>query len=184
MHKLQLDIRPKHVVLALVALVAVAAGSLALVTFALRGIRFDFSGLVAVTNTASAIASLAKPKLPPCTSAIKRPASGDAGQEATMAYVASSIDLYRTTFGKLPENIRELDKLPTFENADNLNGNEMKRTCSIHKMHSSRAYALTCGGRWPSADRLDSTLGKTVDEQFAIVDGIEVLHVPLSAGCI
>jgi hypothetical protein len=184
MHKLQLDIRPKHVVYALVALVAIASVSLALVTFALRGIRFDFTGLVAFTNTASAIASLAKPKLPLCTSAIKRPPSGDARQEAMMVYVASIVDLYRTTFGKSPENIRDLDKLRTFENADRLNGNEMKRTCSIQEMLSSRAYALTCSGKLPSADRLDSTLGKAVDEQFAMVDGIEVLHVPLSGGCI
>jgi hypothetical protein len=101
-----------------------------------------------------------------------------------MVYVASIVDLYRTTFGKLPENITDLDKLSIFENADNLNGNEMKRTCSIQQMLSRRAYALSCGGRRPSAERLDSTLGKTVDEQFAIVDGIEVLHVPLSGGCI
>ena len=37
MQKLQLDIQPKHVVFALVAVVAVASGSPALVTFALRG---------------------------------------------------------------------------------------------------------------------------------------------------
>ncbi|MFZ0805915.1 MAG: hypothetical protein WAN03_07015, partial [Candidatus Sulfotelmatobacter sp.] len=150
----------------------------------LRGIHFDLSGLAAVTNTASAIASLAKAKLPPCASTIKRPPAGDARQEATMVYVASIVDLYRTTFGKLPENITDLDKVPVFEKADKLNGNEMKRTCSIQQMLSSRAYALSCGGTRPSAERLDSTLGKTVDEQFAIVDGIEVLHVPLSGGCI
>jgi hypothetical protein len=101
-----------------------------------------------------------------------------------MVYVAGIVDLYRTTFGKLPENIGDLDELPSFENADRLNDNEMKRTCSIKQMRSSRAYVLTCGGKWPSAERLDFTVVKTVDEQFEMVDGIEVLYVPLSGGCI
>lgn len=101
--------------------------------------RFDFSGL-------------SEPKLSPCTSAINAPFQVALAKEATMAYVASIVDIYRTPFGKLPGNVADLDKLPTFENADKLNGNEMKRICFIQQMHSSRTYALTCGGKWPSVE--------------------------------
>jgi hypothetical protein len=184
MRKRQLDIRLKFVVLTLVALVAIASGSLALVRSALRGMKFNFPELNSLAKAVSAIDSLEKARLPACSSAIKRPAAGDARQEATMAYVAGVVDLYRTTFGKFPDKIGDLDKLPTFENADKLNGNEMKRNCSLQQMLSSHAYVLSCGGKQPSVGRLQSALSTTVDTQFAIVDGIEVLHVPLAGGCI
>ena len=183
MHKVQINIQPKHVVLALLALVVIASAIIAGIEYELRHMRLGLSGFDALADLATT-AKVITLSVPRCEAAVKHSPAGDPKQEATMVYVAGVVDLYRTTFGKLPENITDLDKLPTFANADKLNGEEMRRTCSLGQVPSNRAYVLACGGKLPSPERLDSALGKTVDERFMFVDGIELLHVPLSGGCI
>jgi len=99
-----------------------------------------------------------------------------------MLYVATVIDLYKTTFGKLPDSIDDLDKLPTFDNADKLNGHQVKTSCSIYA-HPTGSYVLACGASLPPAKDIDAFLGKAGHVQrFYMLGETETLYVP-GAGC-
>ena len=99
-----------------------------------------------------------------------------------MLYVATIVDLYKTTFGKLPDSIDDLDKLPSFDNAEKLNGRKAKSSCSI-SVHPTGSYVLACGDSLPPAKEIDAFLGKTGHVQrFYMLGGTETLYVP-GAGC-
>jgi hypothetical protein len=187
-YKSQVELRWKHVAMAFITLVVLACGSIAWMKYSLSHMHLDLSGLANFVGGVSAVVETANGGFRPCNSANGQ-SLGDSRREATMVYVAGVVDLYRNTFGKLPENMSDLDKLPTFENADKLNGDEMQKTCFIGQLPSTPAYVLSCGGRLPLTEQLDAALKRAAlkrdgNERFVVVDGSEVLYVPFSGGCI
>ncbi len=99
-----------------------------------------------------------------------------------MLYVATIVDFYRTTFGKLPDSIDDLDKLPSFDNADKLNGHQVKKSCSIH-VHPNGSCALACGASLPPPEEIDAFLGRAGHVQrFYMLGGTEILYVS-AHGC-
>jgi hypothetical protein len=98
-----------------------------------------------------------------------------------MLYVATIVDLYKTTFGKLPNSINDLDKLPSFDNADKLNGRQVRKSCSIHA-DPSGSYILACGASTPPAKEIDALFRKAGRVQrFYPLDRAEALYVPGAA---
>ena len=95
-----------------------------------------------------------------------------------MLYVATIVDLYKTTFGKPPQSVDDLDKLPSFDNADKLNGRHVKKSCSIH-VDASGSYVLACGASTPPAREIDALFRRAGRVQkFYMLDGAEALFVP------
>jgi hypothetical protein len=149
------------------------------VEFSLQNMQLDLSGLVTVANTAVAMATLT---IPPCQSAPDYSPIGDQKRERTMLYVATIVDLYKTTFRTLPDSIDDLDKLPSFDNAEKLNSHRIKQSCSIHG-YPTGSYVLTCGASLPPANEIDAFLRKAGNVQrFYMVGGTEILYVPAGAG--
>jgi hypothetical protein len=184
MRHARINIQPKHVALALAALILIASAAIAGMEYELRHMAISLQGFDVFADQFAATVSVVTLHVPPCASDIEHGPNGDPRQEATLAYVASIVDLYRTTFGRLPQSVGDLKKLPSFANADKLNGNEMKKSCLIEPMPSNGAYVLACGGKLPSATKLKSVLGKTTAERFVVLDGAEVLYVPSLGGCV
>jgi hypothetical protein len=99
-----------------------------------------------------------------------------------MLYVATIVDLYKSTFGRPPDSIDDLDKLPSFDNADNLNGRQVKKSCSIH-VHPTGSYVLACGASLPPAKEIDVFIRNAGHvERFYMLGRTETLYVP-GAGC-
>lgn len=97
-----------------------------------------------------------------------------------MLYVATIIDLYKTTFGRMPERIVDLDKLPSFYDADKLNGSEVQKSCSLR--FYSGAYVLGCGAPMPPEKDLEILFRRAEPSQrFYMVTGTETLYVPEKA---
>jgi hypothetical protein len=168
----------------LLATVAILAVVVAYGWYSLQHIQIDASGLAPFVNKLAATVEVATLSVPRCPSTAEYTHAGDRKLEATMLYVASIVDFYETTFGRLPNSIADLDKLPTFRNAEQLNGQKVKTNCSIQPMQSIGAYVVSCGGKMPSQERLDPFLRGVLREQtFVSLDGTEVLYVPQTKGC-
>lgn len=170
--------RRKRLVFAAFTAAAVIGGFFAYLDYSLHHMLLDFSGLEVLVNRVAATIEIAKLSVPRCgTSADFLPA-GDRKREATLLYVSTIVDLYKTTFGKLPDRIDDLDKLPTFANADNLNGREFKKSCSIHALPEG-SYILVCGGPMPPAAQIDARVRKGgLAQRFYLLGGTEALYVP------
>jgi len=98
-----------------------------------------------------------------------------------MLYVATIVDLYKTTFGELPASINDLDRLPSFDNADKLNGNQAKKSCSM-RLRSTGSYVLACGAPLPPPTDVDVFLGTAGHAQrFYVLGATEILYVPRAA---
>jgi hypothetical protein len=107
-----------------------------------------------------------------------QPAGAEANErERMMLYVETVVDQYSSVVGKLPEQFSDLDKVPSFANADRLNGHDFKKNCFIHVRGES--YALGCGGFRPSSKTLDDFLSKSGRTPgFYNVSGTEILYIP------
>lgn len=172
----------KCLVIAAITLLAIAGGAFAYLDYSLRHMQFDLSSLDVFINKLTATVEIATLTVPRCGSPADRPPVGDQRREAMMFYVATIVDLYKTTFGKLPDSIDDLDKLPSFENAEKLNGRQVKKSCSIHA-HASGSYVLACGASLPPAKEIDAFLaGAGHVQSFYTLGGTETLYVP-EAGC-
>jgi hypothetical protein len=140
--------------------------------------QFDLSGLDLLIKRTTATAEIATLTVPRCGSSADFLPAGDRRREATMLYVATIIDLYKSTFGKMPERIDDLDKLPSFHNADKLNGSDVKKSCSL-RLHPGGSYVLGCGAPMPPAKEVDALFRKAEPAQrFYMVGGTETLYVP------
>jgi len=172
----------RYLVLAAVALAVIVGGAFAYVVYSLEHMEFDLSGFAILLNKVTATAEIATLTIPRCESTADHLPNGDQRREAMMLYVATIVDLYKTTFGKLPDSIDDLDKLPSFDNAEKLNGRKAKSSCSI-SVHPTGSYVLACGDSLPPAKEIDAFLGKTGHVQrFYMLGGTETLYVP-GAGC-
>jgi hypothetical protein len=171
----------KYLVFAAITLAAIAGGIFAYVGYSLRHMQLDLSGIGVFANKLTATAEIATLTVPRCGSPADYPPIGDQRREAMMLYVATIVDLYKTTFGKLPDSIDDLDKLPSFDDADRLNGRRVKKGCSIH-VHPAGSYILACGASLPPAKEIDAFLGKAGHVQrFYTLGGTETLYVPAAA---
>ncbi len=160
---------------------APVVGFFAFLSYSLRHMQFDLSGLDHLVKRTTATVEIATLTVPRCASSAEFLPTGDRKREATMLYVATIIDLYKTTFGKMPERIGDLDKLPNFYNADKLNGSEVKESCSL-RVHASGSYVLSCGAPLPSAKEVDVLFRRAESAQrFYMVNGTETLYVPEKA---
>src|SRR5260370_5950594 len=148
----------KYLVFAAIAVDAIAGGSCAYVGYSLRHMQLDLSGIGIFANKLTATVEIATVTVPRCGSPADYPPIGDKRREAMMLYVATIVDLYKTTFGKLPDSIDDLDKLPSFDDADRLNGRKVKKGCSIH-VHPAGSYILACGASLPPVKEINSFLG-------------------------
>jgi hypothetical protein len=163
-------------------LAVIASGAFAYVDYSLRHMQFDLSGLGDLANKLRATTEIVTLTFPRCEFRPDHSPIGDQRREAMMLYVATIVDLYRTTFGKLPDSIDDLDKLPTFNSADKSNGRQVENSCSIHPQPNG-SYFLACGGSLPPAKEIAAFLGQTGHEQgFYMLAGTETLYVP-EAGC-
>src|SRR5260370_2465443 len=149
----------KYLVFAAITLAAIAGGIFAYVGYSLRHMQLDLSGIGIFANKLTATVEIATLTVPRCGSPADCPPIGDQRREAMMLYVATIVDLYKTTFGKLPDSIDDLDKLPNLHNADELNGRQVKKSCSIH-VRPTGSYVLACGASLPPAMEIDAFLGK------------------------
>jgi hypothetical protein len=172
----------KYLLVAAVTLSAIVVGARACIEYSLRNMQFDLSGLADLTDKVSATVELATLTIPRCPFPPDYRSIGDQRREAMMLYVATIVDLYKTTFGKPPDSIDDLDKLPSFNNADKLNGRQVKKNCSIH-VQPAGSYVLACGASLPPAKEIDVFLGKAGHVQrFYVLGGTEILYVS-GAGC-
>ena len=179
---MHLTIRIKYLVIAAIAFGLLVGGFYVYLGYALRHMELDLSGLGPTLNKLAATVEVVTLTIPKCESSVDHIATGDPRREATMLYVATVVDLYTTMFGKLPDNIEDLDRLPSFENADRLNGSRVKKRCSI-RSHPSGSYVLACDAPLPPAKDIQSVLGKNGRVQkFEMVGGTEILYVP-GTGC-
>jgi hypothetical protein len=168
----------KPLVSAAITMVVAAGGFFAYLNYSLRHMQIDLSGLDVLVNRALATAEVATLTVPRCGSSADFLPTGDRKQEATMLYVSTIVDLYTTAFGKLPDTIGDLDKLPSFYNADKLNGREVKKSCSL-RVHSSGSYVLACGTPMPPATETEMLFRKAEPAQrFYMLGGAEALYVP------
>jgi hypothetical protein len=171
----------KYIAFAAITMVAVIGGSYAYLSYSLRHMQFDLSGLDLLVKRTTATVEIATLTVPRCASSADFLPAGDRKREATMLYVATIIDLYKSTFGKMPETIDDLDKLPSFHNADRLNGSEVKKSCSL-RGHPGGSYVLSCGALMPPAKEVDALFRKAEHAQrFYMVSGTETLYVPEKA---
>ena len=177
-----MQIRKRTRFFAALTLAVVFGGVFAYVEYSLQHLQVDASGLGAFFNSIAATAQVATLKVPSCRSEIKQPSLGDQRREALMLYVVSIIDLYRTTFGRLPDRIEDLEKLPSFVNADALNSHQVKKSCSIH-VGSAGPYVLTCGASLPSPITIDTFLAAKHVQGFQMLAGTEILYISSERGC-
>ena len=172
----------KCLVVAAVTLSAIVVGARAYIEYSLRNMQLDLSGLVVLADKVSATVELVTLTVPRCEFPPDYQSIGDRRREAMMLYVASIVDLYKTTFGRPPDSIDDLDKLPSFDNADKLNGTQVKKSCSIH-VYPTGSYVLACGASLPPAKDIDVFIGKAGHVQrFYMLGGTEILYVP-GTGC-
>jgi hypothetical protein len=168
----------KYLALATITMAAIIGGGYAWLSYSLQHMQFDFGGLNVLVGRLTATVEIATLTVPRCASPPEYPAVGNQRREAMMLYVATVIDLYKTTFGKLPESIADLDKLPSFNNADRLNDREIKKSCSIYGQPAG-SYVLACGGSSPPAKKVEA-ISKNAGrvQRFYLLGGIEALYVP------
>jgi hypothetical protein len=173
--------RRKRVVYAALMLVAIAGGFFAYVDYSLSHMEFDFSGFDNFAKMAQATIGIATLTLPHCDSSADFLPNGDRKRQATLLYVSTIVDLYKTTFGKLPDKIDDLDKLPTFYHADRLNGREVKKNCAIH-VQPDGSYVLVCGGPKPPRKEVAALASKGGPiQRFYLLGSTEALYVPAKA---
>ena len=166
---------------AIVATIAIVGGFYAYLDYSLRHMQLDLSGLDVLLGRLTATVEITTLTAPRCGSPAEYLPTGDQRREATMLYVATIIDLYKTTFGKLPDGIDDLEKLPSFDNADKLNGSQVRKSCSIH-VDASGSYVLACGASIPPAKVMDDLLRKAGRiQRFYPLDRAEALYVPGAA---
>jgi hypothetical protein len=163
-------------------LAAILGWGYAYLGYSLRHMQFNLSGFDVFLNKLTATAEIATLAVPRCGSAPDYQHIGDQRREAMMLYVATIVDLYKTTFGKPPDSIDDLDKLPNFDNADKLNGRQVKKSCSI-RMYPIGSYVLACGASLPPPKEIDAFLGKARRVQgFYMLGAMEALYIP-EGGC-
>lgn len=163
---------------AVVTTIAIVGGFYAYLDYSLRHMQLDLSGLDVFLGRLTATVEIATLTTPRCGSPADYLPIGDQRREATMLYVPTIVDLYKTTFGKLPDSIGDLDKLPSFDNADKLNGRQVKKRCSIH-VDPSGSYVLACGASIPPAKEINALLRKAGPiQRFYPLDRAEALYVP------
>ena len=178
---MQLSKPQRYLVFAIVATIAIVGGFYAYLDYSLRHMQLDLSGLDVLLGRLAATVEITTLTAPRCGSPAEYLPTGDQRREATMLYVATIIDLYKTTFGKLPDGIDDLEKLPSFDNADKLNGRQVKKSCSIH-VDPSGSYVLTCGASIPPTNEIDALLRKAGRiQRFYLLDRAEALYVPAVA---
>jgi hypothetical protein len=181
MPRMRLSKPQKYLLCAVLATIAIIGGFYAYLGYSLRHMQLDLSGLDVLVGRLTATVQIATLTAPRCGSPAEYLPIGDQRREATMLYVATIVDLYKTTFGKLPDSVDDLDKLPSFDNADKLNGRQVRKTCSIHA-DPSGSYVLACGASIPPAREIDELLSKAGRAQkFYMLDGAEALYVPAVA---
>ncbi len=178
---MRLSGRVKYLVIANVALAVFIGGSYFYMGYALSHMDLNLSGLGTAVDELAATVEVATLRIPRCDSSVDHLAGGDRTREATMLYAATVVDLYKTTFGKLPTRIEDLDKLPDFENADRLNSRRIEKSCTIQAHHTG-SLVLVCGAPLPDAKDIEAIVAKQGHVQaFEIVGGTEILYVPAIA---
>jgi hypothetical protein len=171
----------KYLVFAVVTTIVITGVFYSYLDYSLKHMQLDLSGLDVLVGRLTATVRIATLTALRCGSPAEYPPTGDRRREATMLYVATIVDLYKTTFGKLPDSVDDLDKLPSFDNADKLNGRQVKKSCAID-VDPSGSYVLACGASIPPAREIDPLLRKAGRvERFYMLDGAEALYVPAVA---
>jgi hypothetical protein len=172
----------KYLMIAVVALALIATSFYAFLAYSLQHMQLDLSGVGVALSKLAATVELATLTIPRCEAPVDHAIGGDRRRESIMLYVATIVDLYKTTFGKLPDNIEDLEKLPDFGNADKLNGRQVGRSCSIHA-YPTGSYVVACGAPLPPAKDLQAIFAKAGHVQrFQMLNGTEILYVP-GGGC-
>jgi hypothetical protein len=139
--------------------------------------HLDLSGLTAMFNRLLPIAKTQAAKVAVCEPRWQ-PAGMDANErERMMLYMEAIVDEYQSTFGRLPEQINDLDKVPSFQNADRLNGLAFKKNCNM--LVRAGSYALGCGSSRPSTKELYAFLSESGHTPgFYNLRTNEILYIP------
>lgn len=139
--------------------------------------HLDVSGFTIVFGRTVPPATTVAPSVATCETTWQ-PTDADRNESERMTlYLETVVGEYQTNFGKLPKQMSDLDKVPSFANADRLNGREFTKSCYIRAR--AQSYVLGCSGLRPSARELDDFLNKSLRPAgFYKLGGTDILYIP------
>lgn len=147
------------------------------VSFGHSLLHLDVSGFTTFFSRTAPPGRTVAPSVVTCETTWQ-PTDADRNESDRMAlYLETVVGEYQTNFGKLPKQISDLDKVPSFENADRVNGREFTKSCYIRAR--AQSYVLGCSALRPSVRELDDFLNKSVRPAgFYKLSGKDILYIP------